>query len=1404
MALHSSVNTQSSPLSWSAALVPATFAHLLRFWREREQPRISQIDVAEKIQSLSGTPYDRTLYSRLEAGTAYPRFDQLFVIYQAFRSLGILIAVEERALYLLLARRKIEAKATHQERRVTPEDWETLTHKIEMYERASPVPARQAYQPLSTPKPPKGTAHLADVRHVVGRDELIAGTVGQLLDPLAPKVLILQGSLGSGKSCVLHAVGWQLKQVIPCPPQIVLVEFRENAATFPDEPYLAEDRLDQLLSAVLTDLGCVADVEVLRQTSTLEERIEIAIKALEGAERTIILVDNAEGMLTSDGAITPSWERFLTAFTRRQHQVTVLLATREWPGWFGEGTYIRETVLPPLSPEAGAIILSRAGFAAVPEEVLRKASSALWNHPEAIQWLGRLAKKNVFAVSWSESGEDIRCQAQDDERMEDGSEETQTLLRVLRDPHIFSGSAVTVLLRPLLKRVISRRISRNAHSLLEVLAEAKVALLPESLEHIESRLYECHAELECASLLVSREDRFQLLPLVTAAASQSISLARRSEIERQLIQIYATWIELGSFSGEREQGQVVTELALLLLKHHQLLDAAELLIQYGWLSLDLGYGIPLARRVQAVMRQPDWEWRQSLESECGGLLLRAFLGRFLGEDRQSPERKQAYHRVFSLAENGSVALRPRTAVHVIHSMLRDLIKQDRYADAWSLIEDRCVRYDDLDLREREPITYAELLDNKAYVGGRWGDYQDVHQEQEEARKHWREAVAVHLHCIALLQQCELSASPLQRSHICFKRAKFLNDVAYYQRRVGNLEAARLAIVECLKLKEAGYSWPNSLAVSYGDYAQLLGELGHFRESLAYSEKALQIVQRLIDAGQRSLLPEKGMQLVDRGRLFLLLGRLEEAKSLFEEALPSVEGTPRRSYAVYARDSLQLIERQEREQSQRRLDWRWFDRYHELVDYNDIDWLRPAAFSPDDWRAWEAIADQRGEALAEKRMSSLIAQSRKREVAAAISEQREPRFHYPAIPIDEVRRRDAELASLRAEIERDEPNAIVRRFYMGAIDERLDELHLVDAAYRQDDEAFWTYNQRLFPPPTAQEMEIALAQFMNFVQKGLSRDDTHAIAARLLQLLWDWHLLPIGKPQLTSACEREALADEASPSTTSTGAMVRFPPDTVQRFFEQVFRTYQFPHTVVIDPDVASTRVDSSPRRLVLADKWVSLAKVRELLAHENEIHIFRTTAGAKSPLGLLSLGTQRYLATEEGLATYYALQAARAGSTSKPKLWIGTLATGLASGVVGQPRTFRELLSFFELVKLLTDQLDGKDAPFEVLQEDARKYALNRCLRIWRGVSHLAVPGIISNKDACYLTGFLAVCRAVEEDVTAFDRLMVGAVGVHQLQDLAELGIETPSIPHQHLAIDPHLDAYIMRFAESVDNGSAQ
>lgn len=100
------------------------------------------------------------------------------------------------------------------------------------------------------------------------------------------------------------------------------------------------------------------------------------------------------------------------------------------------------------------------------------------------------------------------------------------------------------------------------------------------------------------------------------------------------------------------------------------------------------------------------------------------------------------------------------------------------------------------------------------------------------------------------------------------------------------------------------------------------------------------------------------------------------------------------------------------------------------------------------------------------------------------------------------------------------------------------------------------------------------------------------------------------------------------------------------------------------------------------------------------------------------------------------------------------------------------------------------------IQEEARRNAQNRCLRSWRGVTNLAHPGICSTKDNVYLRGYLSVSQALAEDKEIFDRLMVGAIGLQHLADLAELEIIMPPVKHLRLATDPDLDSYVEQFYE--------
>ena len=359
-------------------------------------------------------------------------------------------------------------------------------------------------------------------------------------------------------------------------------------------------------------------------------------------------------------------------------------------------------------------------------------------------------------------------------------------------------------------------------------------------------------------------------------------------------------------------------------------------------------------------------------------------------------------------------------------------------------------------------------------------------------------------------------------------------------------------------------------------------------------------------------------------------------------------------AAAAEEGLRLIEAWHRENPRHQLDWRWFSSYHRLASYSDVGWLTQAGlFSEEEQREWDTLIQNQENAVSSKRMLTLVAQSRKRELAACLEEKREPHFHYPLIPRDDVLSRITELSQLRTEVEQHEPNAIVRRLYLEAIDERLEELHMIAATSRQDDQAFWTYNQRLNTLPSIPEMELALGQLAATLRRGLERSDTRDLAEYIVRQTMSWRIAPLSLGPLDMSSEQEG---EEQPS--SNEAQKLFSPGTVARFFADVFRNYQFSWTITHDPAADHARVSLSQRQLTLPeDKWMSVSKIRELLGHEIETHAFRAAAGEKSPLALLSIGLGGYLDAEEGLAISYTQEVARQGAPCKPnKTWIGTLA----------------------------------------------------------------------------------------------------------------------------------------------------
>src|SRR5260370_461620 len=141
---------------------------------------------------------------------------------------------------------------------------------------------------------------------------------------------------------------------------------------------------------------------------------------------------------------------------------------------------------------------------------------------------------------------------------------------------------------PLLQQVIEHHLCEAAQRVLESLSAVTIPLAKPALQLLCPRPM-LLKELRDASLLAAYTNRVQLLPVVASTVRRQLSAEQVYAIEERVIEALTKCVEDGHIRND-EAGNMVAELVALLLTHHQLLDAAQLLIRFGWRSFHLGSG----------------------------------------------------------------------------------------------------------------------------------------------------------------------------------------------------------------------------------------------------------------------------------------------------------------------------------------------------------------------------------------------------------------------------------------------------------------------------------------------------------------------------------------------------------------------------------------------------------------------------------------------------------------------------------------------------------------------------------------------------------------------------------------------------------------------------------------------
>ncbi len=1345
----------------------------------RENSHLTQAEAAASFPPYFAKYHvptlDEAMYGHLERGRRYPAFAELLPLYEALTAgCGMVFSESEQALYLHLARKKIEQKKRRKER-ISEEAWEKLDRNIA---EIDPRPRLVGGEEASAEKPlisfpPASAPYTAPVRvtidtsHILGRDSWAAQMLSYFQMAPAKKIIDIQALSGTGKTTGLKLLCRHLEEDEGC---LVL-----SYPFTPTPDMTPADYLDTFLADVLTKLHLPQPETT---TPPLTQRIEQVITAIlhmqTQGKRVVFLLDDYQMALEENGELSPAWREFFTAFMQYEHQAALYLATREWPTWTGrEHTFFAETELPPFSVDDGVTLWRRLDFRDVPEDLLRLAAQRCGGNPQLIELLATSLTKPKLVFAWHTSGE-VRS------RRADRSEHQILIEKLLEKETLFANTRDAVV-REVLDQVLSRRLSQSAIELLELLAASPLALPFSYLEETCPQAELAFDELVHCSL-VERDTtlatgRAHILSFVREAGIHRLqSQGRNTPVVQQVTAIYERWLTSEEFLTDQEKALVVTELIIQYTKQGRLLDAAQLLLTYGWLCSLFGQ----LARLERIYSQTKPKTPITPEQEAGNALLFYHLALLAGSKYDPWERDRAYKAIRSYAQIGQIALEPHTHVYLAHYLMLPFIRSKRFSEAYQLLTETRSH-----IEQHGPLPQAALaayLHSTSYLLGRWSEEESNPDEVGRLRT---ECVAALRDGIALWRQSRANTLPIQESYVNFRLARALNDYAYYLRLLGHFDEAKEAIEECLRLKESGATLPRSLAVSLGEYAQILACLGIFQDALTYNGQALQKLDSIFAQGDQSAQSDKGMLLVERSLIFMQQARWKEAQQGFETALDLLSET-RSAYRTLATQRLETLTRQVHSRSQ--LDSRWFERYLALASYDDIPWLvATGPFTPQEQDAWQQLQANQDDS-AQRRRADLLVQSRQRELEESIATRRTPRLLYSAIPIEEVREKIRGFERLQAEIETQEENAVVRRLYKDTITEHLHTLHLVESVYNQDCRAVMQHNLFLYGGITALEMAEALTQLFLMLKYAKEHPQAAPLAERMLRQLKSWHL------------QMEDYVDREQPATPKLVAKkpgkTVFSAQAVQRFFTEVLAEYHFGDwKAVLSYEREHTSVDLDLCTVFIpGNAHFSAMKICELLAEEIETHAFRSVAGRKSPLALLGSGTQGFLPTEEGLAVNYILEAAAAHGFRKSYSWITTLAPGLAAGVVTPPLSFLDLYDFLYTAFLISNLLSGKYDTEEEVRAGAKAEALSRTTRTFRGIPDLSVSGACSLKDRVYLQGYLEVSNALQQ--MPRERLLVGSIGIARLADMAELNLHTPAIVHRRKALDPDLFEQIARFEE--------
>ena len=389
----------------------------------------------------------------------------------------------------------------------------------------------------------------------------------------------------------------------------------------------------------------------------------------------------------------------------------------------------------------------------------------------------------------------------------------------------------------------------------------------------------------------------------------------------------------------------------------------------------------------------------------------------------------------------------------------------------------------------------------------------------------------------------------------------------------------------------------------------------------------------------------------------------------------------------------------------------------------------------------------------------------------------PQLDYPGIGLEKLDSIENDLLDLKRNLLLNEQNEVVKQAYRWRLNEKIAEVRLLRSVAIGDMKRFGRYSEFIYGKPSQDVFAYTINSVISDI-KGLGSSTDQSISQLASELI---KMLPeMDNPRISELPNQQTVDYASAQTNMELGGLYDMPAEATKLDSEQIRDAFDTAleqmgdsgWNVVIDAKTSKTgvSVDQEGKQInIPQSRSVGNAKLASLIVHEIGTHVARRINGERSQLKLLGLGLDRYESGDEGVATMR--EQALSGKVDDFRGIDGLLAVGLALGIDGEPRNFRQVYEILEKYYLLKNLTKGKE--FDEANEKAQTTAWNRCVRTFRGTD-CKTPGVCFTKDIIYREGNIGVWDVIKNNPEEMLRFNIGKydpANSRHLWILEQLGI---------------------------------